>query len=288
MVSPDSRNADELATGLRELGYVDGANLAIEWRLTEGRSERDRAAAELVARGVDVIVATGVFGAQAAQNATRTIPVVIVVLSDPVEAGFVASVARPGGNITGLGSFQLQLSRKQLELLREAVPSVTRVGVLWERSHAGRARQFKEIQDAAPALGIDIASLAVGDPSELADAVRDASQARVDAMFVLQSDLTVAQQPRIVDLMAQTRLPAMYVIKDWVEVGGLMSYGPSFPAMHRRAAYSVDRILKGTAPAELPVELPQSFEVVINLPTAHALGLSIPPSVLQQATQIIQ
>ena len=288
MTSSGARNADELAAGLRELGYVEGQNVIIEWRLTEGRLERDRVAAELVAAKVDVIVATGVFGAQAAQQATRTIPIVIVMLSDPVEGGFVASYARPGGNITGLGSFQLELSRKQLELLREAVPSVTREGVLWERSHPGRARQFKEIQDTAPALSLDVASQAVGDPTELANAIRDASQSRVDAIFVLQSDLTVAQQPRIIELVAQARLPAMYVIRDWVEAGGLMSYGPSFPAMHRRAAYYVDKVLKGTAPADLPVERPREFEFVMNLRTAHSLGLNIPPSVLAQAGEVIQ
>jgi putative tryptophan/tyrosine transport system substrate-binding protein len=162
------------------------------------------------------------------------------------------------------------------------------VGVLWQAPHPSKARQLGEVQGAAPALGVQVESLAVGDPHELASAIHTGVQAKVDAIFTLQSDLTVGQQARIIELMAQARLPAMYEGRDWTEAGGLMSYGPSFPAMHRRAAYYVDRILKGTKPADLPVEQPMTFEFVINLRTAQALGLTIPPHVLLQATEVIQ
>jgi putative ABC transport system substrate-binding protein len=289
--APGGRNnPGALADGLRELGYVEGNNLTVEWRSTGGRRERVlEAVAELVALNVDAIVVTGVTPARAAQDATRTIPIVIVMLSDPVENGLVTNLARPGGNITGLGSFQLELSGKQLQLLREAVPSAARVGVLWQGSHPGKARQVKEIHDAAPASGIKVESLAVSEPRELASAVQAGIQARVDAIFTLQSDLTVGQlRAQIIELVAQARLPGMYEVRDWTEAGGLMSYGPSFAAMHRRAAYYVDKILKGTAPGDLPVERPREFELVINLKTAQALGLSIPQSVLNQATEVIR
>jgi putative tryptophan/tyrosine transport system substrate-binding protein len=285
----DGANAEALLEGLRQLGYVEGQNLHIEWRPTGGRPERVReAAAELVALQAEVIVVTGVIGAQALQNATRTIPVVIVMLSDPVESGFVASLARPGGNLTGLGSFAPELSGKQLQLLREAVPSVARVGVVWQTPHPGKLGQLREIEGAAPALGIQIESLAIGEPQQLTSAIQAGAQANVDAFFPLQSDLTVQQRPAILDLVAQTHLPAVYEYRDWVEAGGLMSYGPSFIAMHRRAAYFVDRILKGAAPADLPVERPREFEFVINLKTAQALGLTLPHHVLLQATEVIQ
>ncbi len=281
--------ADALRDGLRELGYAEGHNLIVEWRATGGRPERVLdAVTELVALNVDAIVVTGVLAARAAQNATRSIPIVIVMLSDPVDSGFVASLARPGGNITGLGSFALELSGKQLQLLQEAIPSVARVGVLWQAPHPSKSRQFKEIEDAAPALGMQVESLPAGDPHELASAIQAGIQAKVEALFTLQSDLTVGQQAQIIERVAQARLPAMYETRDWTEASGLMSYGPSFPAMHRRAAYYVDKIIKGTAPADLPVERPREFELVINLKTAQALGLTIPQHVLLQATEVIQ
>ena len=278
-----------LADGLRELGYVEGDNLTVEWRATGGRSERvHELVAELVALHVDAIVVTGATGARAAQDATRTIPIIIVMLSDPLEGGFVASLARPGGNITGLGSFALELSGKQLQLLREAIPSVARVGVLWEGGNPSKVRQFREIQDAARVLGIQVESLAVDGPDALASAIRAGIQAKVDAIYTLQSDLTVRQRARILDLVAQPQVPTMYESRDWIEAGGLMFYGPSFAAMHRQAAYYVDRILKGARPADLPVERPREFEFVINLRTAQTLGLTIPPHVLLQATEVIQ
>ena len=287
--SAGERYATALLDGLRELGYVEGHNLTAEWRITGGSPERvAEAVAELVALPLDAIVVTGVIPAQVAQNATRTIPIVIVMLSDPVESGFVGSLARPGGNITGLGSFALELSGKQLQLLGEAIPSVVRVGILWQARHLSKARQFKEIEDAAPALGLQVKSLAVDGPDELPSAIQAGIQAPVDALFALQSDLTVGQQARILELVRQARLPAMYEVRDWTEAGGLMSYGPSFHDMHRRAAYYVDRILKGANPGELPVERPMRFDFAINLQTAQALGLTIPPHVLLQATEVIQ
>ena len=286
---PGGHNRQALADGLRELGYVEGRNLTVEWRATGGVPEQAReAVAELVALNVDAIVVTGATAALAAQDATRTIPIIIVMLSDPLESGFVTSLARPGGNITGLGSFALELSGKQLQLLVEATPSVARVGVLWERRNPSKARQLKEIQDAALVLGIQVESLAVEEPHDLDSAVRAGIQARVDAIFTLQSVLTGGQKARIIELVAQAQVPAMYESSEWTEAGGLMFYGPNFPAMHRRAAYYVDKILRGAAPAGLPVERPREFDFAINLRTAQALGLTIPPHVLLQATEIIQ
>jgi putative ABC transport system substrate-binding protein len=287
--APGGHNPQALADGLRELGYVEGYNLTVEWRSTEGRRDRVlEVIAELVALNVDAIVVTGATAALAAQNATRTIPIIIVMLSDPQESGFVASLARPGGNITGLGSFALELSGKQLQLLVEVTPSVARVGVLWERRNPSKARQLKELQDAAQVLGIQIESLALEEPHDLDSAVRAGSQARVDAIFTLQSVLTAGQKARIIELVAQAQVPAIYESSEWTEAGGLMFYGPNFPAMHRRAAYYVDKILRGAAPADLPVERPREFDFAINLKTARALGLTIPQHVLLQATEVIQ
>jgi putative ABC transport system substrate-binding protein len=286
--SSGERYATALLEGLQELGYVEGHNIAIEWRLTAGSRERvAEAAAELVALNVDAIVVTGATAARAAQDATRTIPIVIVMLSDPVESGYVASLARPGGNITGLGSFALGLGAKALQLLAEAIPSVTRVGVLWEASNPTKPRQVKEIQEAGTALGIHVESLAVDEPHQVASAVQAGIEARLDAIFTLQTELTIAQRPRILELLAQARLPAMYEIRDWTEAGGLMSYGPSFLAMHRRAAYYVDRILRGTRPADLPVEQPMTFDFVVNMKTAAALGITFPNEIMLQVTEVI-
>jgi putative ABC transport system substrate-binding protein len=286
---PSASNSEALVDGLRELGYVEGANLSVEWRATAGRRERVlEAAAELAKLNLEAIVVTGVTLAQALQEETRTTPIVIVMLSDPLESGLVTSLARPAGNMTGLGSFALELSGKQLQMLRESIPAMTRVGVLWEGRHPSKIQQFKEIQDAAPALGLQVVSFPFGDPADLASTVQAAAQSGIDAMFVLQSDLTTPLRPRIVELMANERLPAMYEAREWAVAGGLLSYGPSFTAMHRRAAYFVDRLLSGAAPADLPVERPREFELVINLKSSQGLGLSIPRTILEQATEVIQ
>jgi putative tryptophan/tyrosine transport system substrate-binding protein len=287
--SAGERYAKALQVGLSELGYTEGDNLTVEWRITGGARERvAEAVADLVALPVDAIVVTGVIPAQVAQSATRSIPIIFVMLSDPVESGFVSSLARPGGNLTGLGSFALELSGKQLQLLAEAIPSVARVGVLWQVRHVSKAQQLKEIQDAAPVLGLQVESLPADGPNDLPGAIQAAIQAPVDALFTLQSDLTVGQQARILELVEQARLPGMYEVRDWTEAGGLLSYGPSFRDMHQRAAYYVDRILRGARPADLPVERPRAFDFAINLRTAQALGLTIPHHVLLQATEVIQ
>jgi putative ABC transport system substrate-binding protein len=229
-----------------------------------------------------------VINARAAQDATRTIPIVMVMISDPVESNLVASLARPGGNITGVGAFALELSGKHLQLLAEAIPSVARVGVLWEGAHPTKPRQVKEIQEAGTTLRIHVESLPIDEAHDVADAIQAGIQARVDALLTLQSNLTSAHRARILELVAQARLPAMYEIRDWTEAGGLLSYGPSFPAMHERAAYYVDRILKGTKPADLPVERPMTFDFVVNLKTAQALGLTFPNEIMLQVTEVIQ
>jgi putative tryptophan/tyrosine transport system substrate-binding protein len=288
-VSAGNRYAQALLDGLQELGYLDGQNVTVESRITGGSRERvAEAVAELVALPVDALVVTGVIPAQVAQSATRALPIVFVMLSDPVDSGFVSSLARPGGNTTGVGSFALELSGKQLQLLAEAIPSVARVGVIWQARHVSKARQLQEILEAAPALDLQIESLPVDEPDDLPRAIRAAIQAPVDALFTLQSDLTVGQQARILELVGQARLPAMYEVRDWTETGGLMSYGPSFHQMHRRAAYYVDRVLKGTKPAELPVERPMTFDFVVNLKTAQALGITFPNEIMLQVTEVIQ
>jgi putative ABC transport system substrate-binding protein len=280
-----------LLDGLSELGYVEGHNLTIEWRSIVGSRERiAEAVAELVALNVDAIVVTGVTPVRAAQDATRTIPIVFVMLSDPVANGFVASLARPGGNLTGLGSFgsAVGLRGKAFQLLVEAIPSVARLGILWDAANPPLQAAIPQIQEAGSAWGVHVESLAIREPHEVASAVQAAIEARLGAIYTLQTELTIAQRPRILDLVAQARLPAMYEIRDWTEAGGLMSYGPSFPAMHRRAAYYVDRILKGTEPADLPVEQPMTFEFVVNMKTAQALGITFPNEIMLQVTEVIQ
>jgi putative ABC transport system substrate-binding protein len=291
--SGGERYATALLDGLRELGYVEGHNLAIEWRLTGGSRERIiEAIGELVALSVDAIVVQGVTATRAAQDATRTIPIIMVMLSDPVANDFVASLARPGGNITGLGSFgtAVGLRGKAFQLLVEAIPSVARVGVLWEASASNPiARSLvQQIQEAGPALGVNVESLAISEPHDVASAIQAGIEARIDAIYALQTELTIRQRPQILELVAQARLPAMYEIRDWTEAGGLMSYGPNFPAMHRRAAYFVDRILKGTKPADLPVEQPMTFDFVVNLKTAQALGITFPNEIMLQVTEVVQ
>jgi putative ABC transport system substrate-binding protein len=289
--SAGERYATALLDGLGELGYVEGHNLNVEWRLMGGSPEQvTEAVAELVALNVDAIVVQGVTPARAAQAATRTIPIVIVMLSDPVANGFVASLARPGGNITGLGSFgsAVGLRGKAFQLLVEAIPSVARLGILWQASNAIAGSMIQQIQESGKALGVHVESLAISEPHEVASAVQAAIEARLDAIYTLQTELTIAQRPRILEVMAQARLPAMYEIRDWTEAGGLMSYGPSFLAMHRRAAYYVDRILKGVKPADLPVEQPMTFEFVVNLKTAQALGITFPNEIMLQVTEVIQ
>ena len=276
--------------GLRELGYVEGQNIAIEFRSADGSPERLRDFAdELVRLPVDVIVAGSTLGAKAAKQATSTIPVVMANVSDPVGTGLVASLARPGANITGLTTMSPDLSGKRLELIREVVPRLQRIGVLWHQDSPSSVEAFKELKAAAQSLRVDVRSLGVRPPvPEISKAFGTAKSWRADALIALDDALILSNRTRIIALAARHRLPAVYGYREFPDAGGLMSYGPSRYDMYRRAATYVDKILKGTKPADLPVEQPMRFELVINMKTAKALGLTFPPSILVRADQVIQ
>jgi ABC-type uncharacterized transport system substrate-binding protein len=243
---------------------------------------------ELVALKVDVIVTWGTPAARAAKGATRTIPIVLAAAADPVASGLIASLARPGGNITGVTNGGAELSGKTFELLRELVPGVKRIVVLWNPANPIHPVMFRETQVAAEAMRMQVQSIGVSDPKELDAALVTMTGERPGALLVLQDPMLLTHRRRIVDLAAKLRLPAMYERKVWVENGGLICYGISFPDNFRRAATYVARILKGVRPADLPVEHPTKFELVINLKTAKALGLTIPPSLLARADQVIE
>jgi putative ABC transport system substrate-binding protein len=275
--------------GLRELGYVEGQNVQLEVRWGEGKLEQLPAlAAELVALKVDVIVAATSPSVVAAHQATRTIPIVMPVSSDPVADGLVASLARPGGNITGLSMMAPELGAKRLQLLREVFPDASRaVVVLWNPAYVGMRARFEEAKSAAPALGLAVRSVEVRDASELNVALEAFARERPEAL-VLADPFTVSQRARIVEFAAEHRLPAIYENSDFVEAGGLMSYGPNISDLFRRAATYVDKILKGAKPGDLPIEQPTKFELVINLKTAKALGIVVPLSLLARADEVIQ
>jgi putative ABC transport system substrate-binding protein len=278
--------------GLRDLGYVEGRNVVIEYRSAEGRIERLPAlAAELVALKVDVIVTGGRPQNLAATQATKTIPIVFAAAADPVGSGFVTSLARPGGNVTGLSFLAPELVGKCLELLTQAVPGVSRVAVLWQLGSVGERTEkdmLKEADVAARALGVRLQVLEARGPADLDRAFSDMTRARAGALTVLPSSMFFIERRRLVDLAAKNRLPAVYTSRDYVDAGGLMAYGANLLDLYRRAATYVDKILKGAKPADLPIEQPTKFELVINLQTAKALGLTIPQSVLGRADEVIQ
>ena len=280
--------------GLRDLGYVEGRNLVIEYRDAEGKRERLPAlAAELVALKVDVIVTEGgnTVVPLAAKQATRTLPIVFASAADPVGSGLVTSLARPGGNVTGLSGLSTELVGKRLELLTQAVPGVGQVAVLWLPGVYGE-RTEKEMltgaEVAARGLGVRLQFVEARGPADFDRAFSDMTRARAGALTLLPSNMFFREHGRLVDLAARHRLPAVYPWRDFVDAGGLMSYGASLTDSSRRAATYVDRILKGAKPGDLPVEQPTRFELVINLKTARTLGLTIPPSVLSRAEQIIE
>ncbi len=276
--------------GLRELGYAEGQDIVIERRVADGKTERlPGLAAELVRLAVALIVAPDPPSARAATNATRTVPIVMRSSGDPVASGLVASLARPGGNITGVYSIAEELVGKRLELLKEVAPHLSRVAVLWDPDFPGSARWFHEAEVAARSLGLQLQSLEARGPSpDFARALGVATKERAGALITLRNPPIVFHQRQIVNLAAKARLPAIYDDREFVESGGLMSYGANLVDLYRRAATYVDKILKGARPADLPVEQPTKFELVVNLKTAKALGLTIPPSVLLRADQVIQ
>jgi putative tryptophan/tyrosine transport system substrate-binding protein len=278
--------------GLRDLGYVEGRTVVIEWRFDEEKLERLPAlAAELVALKVDVIVTGSTPTAVAAKQATKTIPIVFAAVADPVADGLVTSLARPGGNVTGSSTLAPELVGKRLEYLKQVVPEVTRVAVLWQPGYLPEPTEkdlLKAAEAAARALGVRLQFVEARGPADFDRAFSDMTRARAGAMTVLPSSMFFLERSRLADLVAKNRLPAVYGFKEAVHAGGLMSYGPDIAYMFRRLATYVDKILKGAKPADLPVEQPTKFELVINLKTAKALGLTIPQSVLGRADQVIK
>ena len=293
LTSPSDRPflLDAFRQRLRELGWVEGQNIVIDYRYAEDRVDRlPDLAAELVRLKVDLIVASaGTQVATAAKNATETIPIVMIFVRDPVGTGLIASLARPGGNVTGVSGYAgLEIVAKQLELLKETVPKIRRVAILSNPANAYHQLAIREANVAARSLGVQLQLLEARGPNEFDGAFAAMAKERVGALLVLSDAMLNSHRTRLADLAARSRLPAAYGVRESVEAGGLMSYGPSFLDLYRRSAAYVDKILKGAKPADLPVEQPTKFELVFNLKTAKALGLTIPQSLLQRADQVIE
>jgi putative ABC transport system substrate-binding protein len=283
------RRFEAFRHGLRELGYVEGQSVALEPRWAEGQYERYPAlAADLVRVQVDVIVAVGGAATQAVQHATRTIPIVMSVVIDPVGSGLVPSLARPGGNVTGLSLMGSDLVGKQLEVLKEVVPTVSQVALLWNPDNPGSAPQVREAEAAARALGVQLLTLEARGLQEIDRAFAALTRERVGALVILNDAILLNQRHQIADLAAQSRLPSVSGNREYAEAGGLLVYSADFLDLERRAAVYVDKILKGAKPGDLPVEQPTKFQLVVNLKTAQALGITLPPTLLFQADEVIK
>jgi len=275
--------------GLRELGYVEGKNLVIEWRSAEGKIDRvPELAAELVRLKLDVIVSPGPAVTRPLKEATSTIPIVMASDTDPVGSGFIASLARPGGNITGLASLAPEVGGKQLELLKEISPKISRVAVIGNSANPGDAQALRETVLAAGSFEVYLRYLDILDPKDIETAFRAAAKGRADALMVLGNPILNAHRKQIVDLAVKQRLPATYTRPEFIEAGGLMYYGTNYNDLYRRAATYVDKILKGAKPADLPVEQPKKFEFTVNLKAAKQIGLTVPPNVLARADRVIR
>ena len=280
---------EALRQGLRELGYEEGKNILVEWRSAEGKLDRLPAlASELVNLKVDVIVTQGPIATRNAKNATTSIPIVMGFDDDPVGNGYVASLARPGGNITGLSAQRPELSGKQLEILKEIVPKLARVAVFGNNEEPGNRQNVKEVELAAKALGIKVQYLSVVSPKDIEIAFRAATEERADALLLLGNLILNNQRKQAVELAVKHRLPATYFHPEFIAAGGLMYYGTNYNDLFRRAATYVDKILKGAKPANLPVEQPTKFEFIVNLKAAKQIGLTIPPNVLARADRVIR
>jgi putative ABC transport system substrate-binding protein len=289
--SPDAERTRLVAfqQGLQELGYLEGKNVLIEQRYAAGKFDRlPELAADLVRLKVDILVVTGTPAAHAAKSATRVIPIVIGNAGDPVGTGLVASLARPGGNITGLSSITADLGGKRLELLQEVVPRLSRVAVILNPANPVNPPQLKQIQAETPASGVTLLSFEVRGPDDIDRAFTTIRKERAGALMVFGDPMLSTHRTRITELAVKTRLPAVYADRDYVDAGGLMSYGTNFDDLYRRAATYVDKILKGAKPADLPVEQPRKFELIINLKAAKQIGLTIPPNVLARADKVIK
>jgi putative ABC transport system substrate-binding protein len=287
--SSTATRVEAFKQGLHDLGYVEGENIVIEYRYAEGKLGRlPDLAAELVRLNVDVIVAGGEASIRAAKTASGTIPIVMAYVADPVVFGLVASLARPGGNITGLTTLSPELGGKRLELLKEIIPKLSRVAVLGDRDNQNYGPQLKEIEVAAQAMGLQLQPVQLRGPDDLETAFSVMTRERAGALIGLTDTGASNLRGQIAELAAKNRLPAIYPLTEFVDAGGLMSYGPNYTDLLRRAAAYVDKILKGTKPADLPVEQPMKFELIINLKAAKQIGLTIPPNVLARADRVIK
>jgi putative ABC transport system substrate-binding protein len=284
-----SARIDAFRRGLSELGYVEGKNIFIEYRHAERKFERlPELASELVRLKVDLMVTVGPPDTRAAKEVTTTIPIVMAQDSDPVGNAFVASLARPGGNITGLSNFAADLAGKRLELLKEILPRLSRVGLIGTSSHLGTAQAVKDAELAAGTLGLKLQFVDVLVPQDIERAFQAASKRRIEAVLVLTGPLLLSHRTQLIEQAAKNRMPAIYALSEYAEAGGLMVYGTNIPDLFHRAATYVDKILKGAKPADLPVEQPKKFEFVINLKAAKQIGLTIPPNVLARADRVIR
>jgi putative ABC transport system substrate-binding protein len=285
----NAKNLDGFRAGMRALGYVEGQNLVIDYRSPDGRLERLPAlVAELIGLKCDVIVARGTPATLAAKTATSTIPIVMAAVAEAVETGLVASLARPGGNITGLSSFVTQLAQKRIELIKEIAPQISRIGYMSNMSNASVPAQWDEAKLAAQALGLQALMFDVRKPEDIPPSFQAAAAKRVDAFTVGNDSVLIASRQRVTELAAKHRMPAIYATREYVDAGGLISYAAHYPDLYRRAASHVDRIFKGAKPADLPVEQPTKLEIVVNLKVAKALGLDVPAALLTRADEVIE
>lgn len=286
---PSAANVEQFRQGLRELGYIEGQNIVIEYRWAEGKPDRlPELAADLVRLKLDLIVAPVSTSARAAYEATRTIPIVMIGVGDPIALGLAGSLSRPGGNVTGTASYGPELVGKTLELLKEIVPDMKRVAVFWTPANPAHARSLKDLEEPARLLAIQVLAFKVVSADDFEGAFQTAATERAGAAWFFGEPMFMAHRVRLATLALNARLPSMFLARQHVDAGGLMSYGPVFAQLYRRAATYVDKILKGAKPADLPVEQPTTFELVINLRTAKTLGLTIPPSVLARADVVIE
>jgi putative tryptophan/tyrosine transport system substrate-binding protein len=280
---------EPLREGLRELGYVERQNFVLEERWSEDRPERlPTLAAELVQLKVDVIVTHGIRGTRAAKGATTAIPIVMAVVPDPVGTGLVSSLARPGGNVTGMTDQVPEIAEKEVQIIQEVVPRLRRVAILWNESNPGARVTFEETRRAATKFGLEVDTVAVTSPGDLEGALERVASGRPGALLVIHDVLTVGHRAQIARLALKHRLPTISASTPFVDAGGLLAYAPSLPGLHKRAAVFVDRIFRGAKPAEIPIEQPTTFQLRINLKTAKALGLTIPQAVLARADEVIQ
>ena len=287
--SPESKEAQAFRQGLRDAGYAEGRDVVIEWRSANGDYDRvPELAADLVQRKVDVIVVDSTLATQAVKRATSTIPIVMALVADPVGSGLVASLAHPGGNVTGLSMMMADLSAKRLQLLKEAIPRLTRVAVLWNPDTPYHPKVIEELKAVAPSLSIELSFVSARTPEEIGPAFSAVSRAHAQALYVIEDAFFFTHRTTLLKLASKARLPVIYGERHFADEGGLMSYGPNFGDLFRRSAGYVDKILKGAKPGDLPIEQPTKFELVVNLKTAKALGITIPESILLRADEVIR